>query len=126
MLAERALILAPTGRDATVAGDILREARITSLVCADIGALLSEIVSGAELAIVTEEGLRGVDTRGLAEWVAGQPPWSDFPFIVLTRHGGGIERKRWLLAHEKARGVSGLIDMPGRVRYSGLDAGTSL
>ena len=26
------------------------------------------------------------------EWVAAQPPWSDFPFILLTEHGGGLER----------------------------------
>lgn len=36
--------------------------------------------------------MRGADNRALAGWVAAQPPWSDFPFIVLTEHGGGIER----------------------------------
>ena len=30
--------------------------------------------------------------RALADWVASQPPWSDFPFVVLTVHGGGLER----------------------------------
>ena len=28
----------------------------------------------------------------MAAWVAAQPPWSDFPFILLTEHGGGLER----------------------------------
>src|SRR4029079_6983014 len=26
------------------------------------------------------------------DWICNQPPWSDFPVIVLTEHGGGIER----------------------------------
>jgi C4-dicarboxylate-specific signal transduction histidine kinase len=30
--------------------------------------------------------------RAIASWVADQPPWSDFPFILLTEHGGGLER----------------------------------
>ncbi|CAG2139481.1 hybrid sensor histidine kinase/response regulator [Cupriavidus plantarum] len=34
--------------------------------------------------VVTEEELRG-DLRPLSAWVASQPPWSDLPFIVLTR-----------------------------------------
>ncbi|HZD88972.1 MAG TPA: response regulator [Pseudolabrys sp.] len=90
--AERALVLAPRGRDAVVARDILREARIQTQVCADLGELMKEIGRGADVAIVTEEGLRDVDNRALGDWVGAQPPWSDFPFIVLTRHGGGVER----------------------------------
>jgi signal transduction histidine kinase len=89
---ERALILAPQGRDAAVAQGILAEAAIDTTICRDLQALLTEIGRGAELAIVTEEGLRNADSRPLALWVASQLPWSDFPFIVLTRHGGGIER----------------------------------
>ncbi len=90
--AERALILAPQGRDATVARDILAEVAIKTIICPDVAALHIEIDRGAELAIVTEEGLRNADIRPLAHWVGSQPPWSDFPFVVLTRHGGGLER----------------------------------
>ena len=31
--------------------------------------------------------------RILARWIATQPSWSDFPFILLTDKGGGSERK---------------------------------
>jgi signal transduction histidine kinase len=89
---ERALILAPWGRDSAVAADILREAGIHSDICFELDTLLHELMRGADVSIVTEEALRGLDYRALAEWVARQPPWSDFPFIVLTQHGGGIER----------------------------------
>jgi signal transduction histidine kinase len=89
---ERTLILATRGRDAVVAKGILGEARLNADVCADVTELLHEIKRGAELAIVTEEAFRGTDTRDLLRWVAGQPVWSDFAFVVLTGHGGGLER----------------------------------
>jgi signal transduction histidine kinase/ActR/RegA family two-component response regulator len=90
--AERVLILAPRGRDALVAKDILREARVDAQICPDLVELLQEINHGADAVVLTEEAVRGSDARELSEWVAAQPAWSDFPFIVLTRHGGGLER----------------------------------
>lgn len=90
--AGRTLILAPLGRDAGVAAQLLQEARLESKLCGDLVELLSEIRKGAEAAILTEEATRSPEMRQLADWVATQPPWSDFPFILLTRHGGGLER----------------------------------
>jgi signal transduction histidine kinase/CheY-like chemotaxis protein len=60
--------------------------------CRDGTHLLQEIERGAGLAIITEESTRDFDLRPLNQWVMSQPAWSDFPFVVLTRHGGGIER----------------------------------
>jgi len=85
------LLLAPRGRDAAVAREILHDGQIAATVCRDLDELLQHLRHGAEVAVVTEEALRG-DTRALAVWVQEQPAWSDFPFIVLTEHGGGIER----------------------------------
>jgi signal transduction histidine kinase len=89
---ERTLILAPLGRDAVVAKGILRDARLHSEICLDLAELVQEIRRGADVAIVTEEAVRNADVRELADWVGSQPPWSDFPFVVLTQHGGGLER----------------------------------
>jgi DNA-binding NtrC family response regulator len=89
---ERTLILAPLGRDALIAKEILREAGTHAEICVDIGELTDEIERGAEAAVVTEEAVDDVDARSLIRWVAAQPTWSDFPFIVLTKHGGGLER----------------------------------
>ena len=44
---------------------------------------------GAGLAFVTEEALVDEPAGPLAAWVARQPPWSDFPFIVLTTRRAG-------------------------------------
>ena len=88
---ERVLILAPRGRDAVVAKEILRDAKLHSDICLDIPELLQQLHRGAEVAVVTEEATRG-DIRLLASWVSSQQPWSDFPFVILTEHGGGLER----------------------------------
>jgi signal transduction histidine kinase len=89
---DRALILAPRGRDAAVAKTILRDARIHSDICLDLPELVRQIRRGAEVAIVTEEAMRGSDVRDLVDWASSQPPWSDLPFVLLTEHGGGLER----------------------------------
>jgi signal transduction histidine kinase/CheY-like chemotaxis protein len=90
--AERVLVLAPRGRDAVVAKGVLREAYIAAQICLDLGELMTQIHDGADAVVLTEEAVRSSDARALHDWVAVQPAWSDFPFIVLTRHGGGLER----------------------------------
>ena len=108
---ERALILAPRGRDALVARDILNDARISTVVCRDLEDLLLQLRRGADLAIVTEETLRD-DTRALAGWVGAQPPWSDLPFIVLTKHGGGVERNPEAAKLHATLGNVGFLERP--------------
>jgi two-component sensor histidine kinase len=89
---ERVVILAPRGRDAAVAVDILHAAGITAEICPDLPSLVREIACGAGLAIATDEALRTTDLSELSRWLSSQPPWSDFPFVLLTLRGGGIER----------------------------------
>lgn len=89
---ERALILAPRGRDAGIAADVLAEIAIESVVCASLAALVEQLREGAGFAVVTEEALVSQDLRALSEWIEQQEEWSDFPFVLLTVRGGGIER----------------------------------
>ncbi|SDB98398.1 PAS domain S-box-containing protein [Sphingomonas sp. YR710] len=91
-IAEGALILAPHGRDAAVAEAMLREAGLGASSVADLPAFVRALRSGGGFGIVTEETLRGADLRDLAAFIADQAEWSDFPFIVLTARGGGLER----------------------------------
>jgi hypothetical protein len=69
---ERALILAPLGRDAVVAKGILRDAGIHSEICLDLGELVQEIKRGADIAVLTEEAARGFLTRVRSS--SGYPP----------------------------------------------------
>jgi signal transduction histidine kinase/CheY-like chemotaxis protein len=89
---ERALILAPIGRDAAVASAMLAEAGITAFVCRDLAALAAELHAGVGFALVTEEALLRADLRGVRAWIEAQPEWSDLPFVLLTSRGGGLER----------------------------------
>ncbi|MDX3908281.1 MAG: ATP-binding protein [Sphingobium sp.] len=91
-LSERALILAPHGRDAEIAASMLTEAGLRSQTCDGVLALVRELEQGAGFALLAEEGLRTADLHPLAAWLQGQPEWSDFPFVLLTQRGGGLER----------------------------------
>ncbi|MFN3815106.1 response regulator [Brevundimonas sp.] len=91
-LSERALILAPKGRDADIAQAILREAGIAAEICADLPDLIAQMEREAGAAVVADEALRSADLAPLAHWIGAQPPWSDFPFLLLTVRGGSIER----------------------------------
>ena len=91
-ISQGAVVLAPHGRDAKVAESMLREAGLAVAVVPDVPALAQTLRGGAGFAVVTEEALKSADLRKLAEFVAEQEEWSDFPFIILTARGGGLER----------------------------------
>ena len=80
------LVLAPTGRDAPVAAAILGEERIASRICRDLTDVVACLDSAA-CAVLTEEALFSSNRQVLADWIGAQPPWSDFPFILLTLRG---------------------------------------
>ncbi|SEI49931.1 response regulator [Pseudomonas sp. NFR16] len=87
-LSERAIILAPHGRDSQIALMILQEAGFPAIITHDLGGMCRELISGAGLAIIADEALRGVDINPLLNLLANQPAWSDQPIVLLTHHGG--------------------------------------
>jgi signal transduction histidine kinase/CheY-like chemotaxis protein len=89
---ETALILAPVGRDANIAAAMLRESDIRSVICPDLESLVTELGGDVGFVLVAEEALLGRDLRGIAAWLGGESEWSDLPFVLLTRRGGGLER----------------------------------
>ena len=91
-VSERALVLAPNGRDALVAREMLAEAGIRGDVVRSIDELVEELEAGAGFGVITEEALTGSDLHPLSGWLDRQPEWSDFPFVLLTERGGGLER----------------------------------
>ena len=87
-LAERALILAPLGRDSQIALKILNEAGYGGVVTPALGDLCTQLDLGAGLLLVAAEALRGPEMETLFTWLEQQPAWSDLPIILLTHHGG--------------------------------------
>ncbi len=84
----RFLIVAPAGRDAEVIRQLLSGAEILATVDTSGEALCDAVRSGSGGgAVITDDGLSRLDTQALLDAVASQPPWSDFPFVLLVRRG---------------------------------------
>jgi signal transduction histidine kinase len=85
---ERAIVLAPLGRDGTLALMMLNEAGYSGIIASNLMALCEALEEGAGLLIIAAEALRGVDLEPLLEHLHRQPAWSDLPIVLLTHHGG--------------------------------------
>ena len=86
--AERAIILAPMGRDGSLALMMLNEAGYSGIVASDLRSLCDALEQGAGVLIVTAEALLGVELEPLLEILHQQPAWSDLPIVLMTHHGG--------------------------------------
>jgi len=89
---QRVLVLAPTGRDAVLASQLLASIDVPSLACADGDELFREIAAGAGAVILGDEALHPEVTASLLQVLREQPPWSDLPLVVFTRGGESSER----------------------------------
>jgi PAS domain-containing protein len=88
-----ALILAPWGRDAAIARELLHNAGIASKVCADLVELQAvALQDNITFVVATEEAVNPAHLRGIAARLRTQPPWSDLAFIILTQRGGEPDR----------------------------------
>ena len=82
------LIIAPGGRDAPVVEELLGSARIASRRDPDAQALMKALAKGsAGGAIITDDAWVRLGQQRLVDAIDAQPPWSDFPFILLSRRG---------------------------------------
>lgn len=87
-LADAMLIVAPEGRDASVLQSLLADVGIVGRVDENGEAMLMAIENGdCAGAIITDEAITRVGLAELRAAVEHQPPWSDFPFIILARRG---------------------------------------
>ena len=87
-MSKRIAVIAPKGRDAEVIVTILRSAALDATRTS-----LDELLPALErndygAAILTQEALMGLSLTLAAESVRRQPPWSDFPFVLLTTPDG--------------------------------------
>ena len=85
VLDERVLILAPTGKDAALAADVLRRDGLCTWVCEDLIDVRSELARGAGVLLLAEESLLPREVAVLVDSLGRQAPWSDVPVLVLTR-----------------------------------------
>jgi PAS domain S-box-containing protein len=108
---ERILVLAPYGRDAPVICETLSAIGQTCRICEDLADLTDALHEGAGTAILTEEALAEGTTEMVVDWLERQPPWSDFPFIVLVTRQPG-RRTKSAAARLQAIGNIVLLERP--------------
>ncbi|GGB40188.1 hypothetical protein GCM10011380_32050 [Sphingomonas metalli] len=111
-VSERALVLAPVGRDAAIATGILREAGLENEACDTLPLLVTRLDHGAGLVVMTEEAITTADLAPFARWIAEQPEWSDLPIILLTSRGGGLERNPAAARHLEILGNVTFLERP--------------
>ena len=112
---KRVLLLAPTGRDAHMIAKVLGEAGVAAEACNDINDFCRKFSEGAGAAFITEEALHATALKCLVEALAEQPPWSDFPLVVLTSGGGDAPPNLTTLKTLADAGNVTLIERPTRV-----------
>jgi signal transduction histidine kinase/ActR/RegA family two-component response regulator len=81
---QRVLVLAPTGRDASLTCALLSEGGLAAEACPSIEDLCRSISEGAGVLLIAEEALPPSAVQLLGETLDHQPPWSDIPVIVLA------------------------------------------
>jgi len=77
------LVHAPRGRDSELIRRALDARGVAATVCATHDDLLEAMQGDAGCALVTQEALDRTLCDRLARWIGNQPPWSDFPLLVL-------------------------------------------
>lgn len=109
------LLLDPRGRDAEVVSRLLAGIAGAGRVCRGLDELASAVGDDrVGLAIVAEEVLHGRDLGGLRAALAAQPPWSDLPFVVLTRGPGTPRQDPYAAGLADALGNAVFLERPLR------------
>src|SRR3954465_5459191 len=81
------LVLAPFGKDAALIERVLLQSAIPTRAVTSVQDLGAAISEEAGAAIIPEEVLQNGTIGALAQKLSAQPPWSDFPILVLTGSG---------------------------------------
>jgi signal transduction histidine kinase len=83
----RVLVLAKFGRDSELLQSFLKRHGFYGHILSSADEMLNELGRGAAAGIVTEESFN-IPLEHWMQRLELQPPWSDFPLIVLTGSGG--------------------------------------
>ncbi len=106
---------APRGRDAALIAEILGGEGIECRVCDTVEALCEAIPRGdCGVALVAEEFLTRGALESLARIQQVQPPWSDFPFLVLTSGGAASDDELRRLSVLSPLGNVAFLERPVR------------
>jgi len=108
------LVLAPHGRDALNAAEVLRKVNIRAEICASMRDLCDRAGEQTGALLVTEETLDAESLLCLMEFLAAQPQWSNIPMVLLTTAGEITQRVYDILNFLDARAHVTLLERPLR------------
>ncbi len=111
---QRTIILAPTGKDTALIANLLERLRIPCHAASSVDELCVEIDRGAGAAIISEEALTAIAIGTLRRVIDEQPPWSDFPLILLTVGGRVTAQSERLRELREPLGNIFLLERPIR------------
>ncbi len=83
----KVVVVTPTGRDAQLICDLLQRASIECVAHSSVEEACDQIARKAAVGIFAEEALTPPLIAKVAHVLESQPPWSDFPLILLTTAG---------------------------------------
>jgi PAS domain S-box-containing protein len=108
------LIVAPTGRDAFLAADVLGKAGVTARICPSLGALAAAIDNDVGAVLLAEEALGSADTSFFLNALRAQEPWSDLPILLLTHTQPGRAHTATAVARLRPATLITLLERPFR------------
>jgi len=112
---ERILICAPFGRDSDLIRRELQGAGFTTVEYQSLEELCAHLDEGAGAALIGDQAFAQPGSVGcLAEALAGQPPWSDVPVLVITSGGASTANSREAFRRLQSLGRVTLLERPLR------------
>jgi len=107
------LVVAPTGRDATLISALLTKEGIECTVCPSSEAALERVV-GSGAMVVAEEVFTPSNIAAWGRKIATQSSWSDYPLIVLTVAGAVDPNSQKKMLFREPLGNVVLLERPIR------------
>lgn len=107
------LVVAPTGRDATLISALLTKEGIECTVCSSSEEALERVVGSGAL-VVAEEVFTPSNIAAWGQKIATQSSWSDYPLIVLTVAGAVDPNSQKKMLFREPLGNVVLLERPIR------------
>ena len=103
------VVWAPRGRDGQLAVQLIERHGMRAVLCASVDELIAQITD-AGCAVITSEVLSVPVRELLGAALAAQPPWSDFPIILLGPRG--VDREDEALVAVQVLGNVTILERP--------------
>lgn len=108
------LVFAPFGKDGALIERVLSTSSLHVVPFSKVEEFAAALGENAGAAVITEEVLHNGSISTIAQRISSQPPWSDFPIIVLTGSGMSTESTESAVRSRAPLGNVSLLERPLR------------